>query len=119
MSHILYVDDDEALCFLMTRVMQEAGHQVTTHQSGSAALHELTQHPDRFDLVISDMNMPGMSGLEFARIALAQQPQLPVVIVTGCIDREEQQQAMAIGVRKLLLKPNGIQELVRELAGLL
>lgn len=119
MSRVLYVDDDEALCFLMSRVMQDTGHEVTTCGSGAEALQLLEQSGDAFQLVVSDMNMPGMSGLEFTGAVRGRSPELPVVLISGFVSNELQQRAEALGVRKLLLKPNGIQELVRELVVLL
>jgi two-component system, cell cycle sensor histidine kinase and response regulator CckA len=119
MSRILYVDDDEALGFLVSRLMREAGHEVTVCASGPEALQALDAQPEQFGLIVSDMNMPGMSGLEFARQALARQPALSIVIVSGCVSPQEEGQSRALGVRELLLKPNGIQDLVRELTSLL
>jgi CheY-like chemotaxis protein len=119
MRHILFIDDDEALVFLMRRLLQNAGYAVTACVSASAALQLLQVQSHGFDLVVSDLNMPGMSGLEFARQVLAQHPQLPLVIVSGYVYPDQLQQAAALGVRKLIHKPNSINELVRELAALL
>ncbi|MGD9842272.1 MAG: response regulator [Steroidobacteraceae bacterium] len=115
---ILYVDDDEALVCLVEHLLRDAGYGVTTCVDATGALQLLEAYPDRFDLVVSDMNMPGMSGLEFARQMLAIHPQLSLALVSGYVDPEQHRQAQLLGVRKLIRKPGNIHELVKELAGL-
>jgi signal transduction histidine kinase/ActR/RegA family two-component response regulator len=110
-GHILYVDDEEALVYLMTRTLQRMGHQVTARTAPEQALAALMEDPDAFDLVVTDMSMPGMSGLELARKILAIRPHLPVVITTGFVRAEDYEAANAAGVRQLILKPNTIDEL--------
>ena len=65
----------------------------------------------RFDLVLTDFNMPGISGLELARTIRDAQPNLPVVIVSGYITEELRAQAAAAGVRELIAKPHDVEEL--------
>jgi len=108
---VLYVDDEESLVFLMTRVLRRMGHQVTGFTAPEKAFEAFKQDPDAFDLIVSDMSMPGMSGLELARKILDVRPQLPVVITTGFVRAEDYQAAASVGVRQLILKPNTIDEL--------
>ena len=110
-GHILYVDDEEALVFLVTRVLQRAGHKVSGFTTPTDALDAIRLHPESYDLVVSDMSMPGMSGLELARKVLAIRPGVPFIITTGFFRAEDYQVARDIGVRQLILKPNTVDEL--------
>ncbi|HEX2585903.1 MAG TPA: PAS domain S-box protein [Steroidobacteraceae bacterium] len=110
-GHILYVDDEDALVFLLSRVLQRAGHKVSGFIAPDEALEAFRNQPNDFDLVVSDMSMPGMSGLELARKVLAIRPDVPFIITTGFVRSEDYQAAMDVGVRQLILKPNTVDEL--------
>jgi CheY-like chemotaxis protein len=110
-GHVLYVDDEEALVFLVSRVLQRAGHKVSGFTAPSEALDAFKLHPDSFDLIVSDMSMPGMSGLELARKVLTIRPNIPFIITTGFVRAEDYQAAKDAGVRQLILKPNTVDEL--------
>ncbi|MFL6548888.1 MAG: ATP-binding protein [Povalibacter sp.] len=110
-QHVLYVDDEEPLVFLVTRVLERSGYLCTGTMDAKEAIELVRRQPDRFDLVLSDMNMPGMSGLDVAREILTVRPDLPVVITTGYIRATDLAAARALGVRDLILKPDTIEEL--------
>lgn len=110
-AHILYVDDEESLIFLMTRTLQRMGHRVTAYAAPEQALAALKANADDFDLVVSDMAMPGMSGLELAKQALAIRPELPFVITSGYMDAATMAMAEDVGVRQMIMKPNTVDEL--------
>ncbi len=110
-GHILYVDDEDALVFLVSRVLQRAGHKVTGFTTPVEAFDAFKLNPGAFDLVVSDMSMPGMSGLELARKVLALRADVPFIITTGFVRAEDYQTATEIGVRQLILKPNTVDEL--------
>jgi len=110
-GHILYVDDEDALVFLVSRVLQRAGHRVSGFIAPDEALEAFQKDPKDFDLIVSDMSMPGMSGLELARKVLTIRPDVPFIITTGFVRSEDYQAAMDIGVRQLILKPNTVDEL--------
>lgn len=109
--HILYVDDEEALVFLMTRTLERMGHQVTPCISPDEAWAQVMSRGEVFDVVVSDMAMPGMSGIELAERVLAARPQLPFIITSGYIDAADIARAQAIGVRRMIMKPNTVEEL--------
>lgn len=109
--HILYVDDDEMIVFLMQRLMEREGYRATVFSNADEALDALRAPGARFDLVITDYNMPGMSGLALAQAAFGLHPSLAVAITSGHIDDTLQQQAKAIGVSELINKPNTVDEL--------
>ena len=76
-------------------------------------------NPGDFDLVVTDFNMPGLSGLEVARELARVRPGLPVVITSGYINEELQAGARSAGVRHLLYKPNTVDELCQSIERLL
>jgi len=78
---ILFVEDDPTLRMLTGEVMDELGHQVTLIESAEAALEELQKHS--FDVLLTDVGLAGMSGLELARQARERYPQVDLVIASG------------------------------------
>lgn len=114
-SRILYVDDDESMAFLVRRFLERNGYQVHTCETPMDALQVLRDGADRFDLCITDHNMPGMSGLDLATALQAQGYRLPVVIASGFISDELRSRSAEIGVAELLHKPDTVEELCRSI----
>jgi PAS domain S-box-containing protein len=108
---ILYVDDEEPLVYLITRVLERLGYRVAGFTDANKALHAFETDPDAYEAVITDLSMPGMSGEELAKLVLQIRPQVPVVMTSGYVRPEDRQSALATGVRELLLKPNTVEEL--------
>ena len=109
-KRILYVDDDEALVFLVTRLLERRGFQVSGYTNQTEALAALRAGSAGFDLVVSDYNMPGMSGLDVAREVRSIRADLPVVIASGFVDEELRAQAAVAGVRKVIFKATAVEE---------
>ena len=112
-EHILYVDDEEGLVFLGKRLLERLGYIVTGHTDALKALEEFRANPHNFQAVVTDMAMPGMSGLEFARELLAARPDIPIVMTSGYVRPEDQEKALRMGLRDLLLKPHNSDQLAR------
>ncbi len=110
-QHVLYIDDEEALVFLVTRMLERLGYRVSGYTRAAAALAAVRADPSQFDLVVTDLNMPGMSGLEVARELARLRPDLPVVLASGYITEELRALAPEAGVRQLMYKPNTVDEL--------
>jgi len=110
-QRVLYVDDDESLLFLTQRMLGRRGYRVTGHIAPAQALAALRADPQAFDLVVTDFNMPGLSGVDVARAVRELRPDLPVAITSGYITDELRVQARAAGVRALIFKPNTVGEL--------
>ena len=108
---MLYVDDDESLLFLTQRMLERRGYRVTAHAAPDAALAAVRADPHGFDLVVTDFNMPGKSGLDVARAVRAIRPDLPVAIISGYITDQLRAEAEGGGVRALIFKPNAVEEL--------
>jgi PAS domain S-box-containing protein len=110
-QRVLYVDDEEALVFLTTRVLERLGYHVTGCIDAVQALQDFRADPFSFDAVVSDLSMPGMSGIEFARELKAIRADLPIVMTSGYIRDEDLNLVRELGIRDLVLKPNTVEEL--------
>jgi CheY-like chemotaxis protein len=117
--HILYVDDEESLVYLVKRMLERQGYRVAGFTDAREALACLQRTPDEYQAVVTDLSMPGMSGVEFTREVLQLRPALPVVMTSGYVRAEDRDSVMACGVRELLLKPNTVEELAQVLHRLL
>ena len=115
-GRILFVDDEPDLVALNERSLGRVGHTVEGYTDPRAALERFRAAPDAFDAVVTDLSMPGMTGLELAREVLALRAEIPVLIATGHIPSGERAEAEAIGVRAILPKPSPIARL-REVLG--
>jgi two-component system, cell cycle sensor histidine kinase and response regulator CckA len=101
---ILYLDDDEALVYLVERLMKKHGFDIDGFTNQQLALNAVSVNPLHYALIVTDYNMPGMSGLDFTRAVKAIRPDVPVVIVSGFIDEVLQAEASSAGVTRLLFK---------------
>lgn len=109
---ILYVDDEEALVFLATRMLQRLGHAVAGYTDAIQALQEFRSRSGDFDVIVTDLAMPKMSGFDFAREVLAFCPGMPIIMTSGYVRSEDQEAAQRMGIREVILKPTTIEELV-------
>jgi DNA-binding NtrC family response regulator len=100
---LLVVDDDPVVGRSFNRVLSDKGYAVITARNGEEALRKLDE--EAYDVVFTDIKMPGMSGLEVAERVKARQPWLPVVIVTGYGTEENEAKAEGAGVSGFLRKP--------------
>lgn len=100
---VLLVEDDEDNRLLLAEVLAVAGHTVHPAATGTEALRILAEHP--VDVVVTDLGLPGMGGLEMARAARQLAPGVPVVLVTGWGDREDVEGARGREVDAVLMKP--------------
>jgi CheY-like chemotaxis protein len=100
---VLLVEDDDDNRELMSEVLQAAGYEVTTASCGAEGLRKLSE--TSVDVVVTDVGMPGMGGLEVARAVKEIAPTVPVVIVTGYAEREDIASARGREVDAVLVKP--------------
>ena len=109
--HVMYVDDDQALVFLVQRLLRRRGYEVSGFTDPHEARAALTRSPSRYDLLVTDYNMPGFCGVDLVREARLIRPDLPVALASGYVTAEIEQAALAEGARALIHKPNDVQEL--------
>jgi len=110
-GRVMYVDDDQALVFLVQRVLTRQGLQVRTFHDPQQALAALRDDPLGVDLLVTDYNMPGFSGVDLLREVRAIRPELPVALASGYVTPEIEQSAREAGARALIHKPNDVDEL--------
>ncbi len=104
-ERILLVDDEEVLTEVMKKLLGALGYQVTVYNDPVEALLEFQKQPDGFDLVITDMTMPEMTGDVLARKLLAVMPGIPLLVCTGFSDQINEDQLRSEGIRAVLQKP--------------
>lgn len=100
---VLLVEDDDDNRELMAEVLESSGCQVLSASTGQEGLRTLSEHS--VDVIVTDVGMPGMGGLEVARAAKAIAPRIPVVVVTGWAEREDIASARGHEVDAVLIKP--------------
>jgi PAS domain S-box-containing protein len=117
-EHILFVDDEPSIEALGRLTLEALGYQVTTSLNPADALARFRAAPRSFDLVITDMTMPGMTGDRLAQEVMRIRPDLPVVVCTGHSDLIDPDRARALGIQALVMKPilrDDLADLVRTL----
>ena len=112
-GRILYVDDEEPIAALGKEMLTSLGYEVTVCHGGPEALEVFRRDPQRFDLVITDMTMPHMTGAVLAAELLKIRPDLPVILMTGFSTQIDEEGAKRIGIRSFLLKPVSYLTLAR------
>jgi len=108
---ILYVDDDEALVTMTKRMLGKLNYNVVGFDSPLDALQAFAANPYGFDVVVTDLSMPKMDGPEFVTKIKEIRPETPVIMLTGYIRPEDTERTTHLGIRRLMLKPNTVQEM--------
>jgi len=109
--HVLYLDDEESLVFLATRMLERQGYRVSGYTRAEEAVAAVRADPAKFDMVVTDFSMPAVSGLDVARQIAALRADLPVVLASGYVTDELRAHALDAGVREVIYKPNTVEEL--------
>jgi PAS domain S-box-containing protein len=115
---ILIVDDEKPILQLQRSLLESLGYRVTAVSDGTEALRRFAARPDEFDLVITDMTMPGMNGAVLSREMLRLRKDLPIILCTGFSELIDEDKARALGIRRYVMKPiirAEIAEVIREL----
>jgi PAS domain S-box-containing protein len=112
-ENILLIDDEEAITKLLLQSLTRLGYNVTVKQNSSEALKAFREKPEDFDLVITDMTMPGMTGEQLSREILGLKPDIPIIICTGFSEKLGPEHAAAMGVKGFLMKPVKKSDLAR------
>jgi PAS domain S-box-containing protein len=115
---ILYVDDDDAINYLVQRLLSPLGYRVTSFENPAEALLGFSSNPSEFDIVVTDLSMPGMSGFDLVRGMRAVRADIPIVMTSGYVRDEDRTRATALGIDHIILKPDTVHELGKVLDGL-
>lgn len=112
-ERILLVDDEVSIAKLEGQMLSRLGYQVTIKTNSLDALNTFRSDPDSFDLVISDMTMPDMTGDQLSKDILSLKPDTPIIICTGFSERINKERAEMLGVKGFLMKPVGKSEMAQ------
>jgi len=104
-ERILLVDDEEQIIAMEQQMLEHLGYRVTVSTDSESALNVFAQHPDNFDLVITDMTMPHLTGDRLARKLIDIKPGLPVILCTGFNESITEEKALSMGIQKFVMKP--------------
>jgi PAS domain S-box-containing protein len=118
-QRVLYADDDEALVFLVTRVLERLGYRPLGVVDAAQALALLADARAEIDAMIVDVDIPGMSGIDLARRARQSRPNLRILLVSGYPTSKDLEAARALGNVSIVVKPQTIDEFTRTLHALL
>ena len=118
-EHILFVDDEELLVKIAGRILENLGYTVTRETSSVRALELFRSEPSRFDLVITDMTMPDLTGDKLSLQILKIRPDIPIILCTGFSETFNEQKAAALGISAYMLKPILKQHLAETVRSLL
>ena len=112
-ERVLFVDDEKTLASVGERMLLSLGYNATVHTKSLEALQAFRSNPGGFDLVVTDMAMPGMTGKELAAQILSIRPDMPVILCTGYSEYINDESAARLGIRAFLMKPFSRKDLAR------
>ena len=104
-ERILLIDDEKPIIDIEQQILERLGYKVTPKTDSQEALEEFAALPDKFDLVITDMTMPRMTGDQLARKIMDIKPDTPVILCTGFNETITEEKALALGIAKFVMKP--------------
>lgn len=104
-ERILIVDDERAIGEAARRLLEAKSYRVTTHQNPQEALAQFRLNPRQFDLAVTDLTMPGMTGIDLALHFLAARPDFPIILATGFGGAWTPETVRRLGLREVIFKP--------------
>jgi PAS domain S-box-containing protein len=113
-ERVLFVDDEPALVEIGEQMLERLGYQVVTRTSSLEALDLFRARPERFDLVITDMTMPQMSGDNLTAELISERNDIPIILCTGFSNQITEEKAMKMGIKGFLMKPLLLQDLAKK-----
>jgi PAS domain S-box-containing protein len=116
---VLLIDDEASVLAATAEVLSRLGYEAVSFSDSHAALAAFEAAPGRFDVVVTDETMPGLTGTGLARVLRSHRPDLPIVLVSGYTGAIQTQQTLAAGVSELLSKPIQSHEMATTLARVL
>jgi len=118
-ERILFVDDEKVLTDMGRQMLERLGYRVASRTSSIEALELFKAQPGNFDLVITDMTMPNMTGDKLAAALMAIRRDIPVILCTGFSEQITEEKAKKLGIREYILKPMVMNKLANTVRGVL
>ena len=118
-EHILFIDDENSLVEIAETFLERLGYRVSGFTSSMEALEKFRATPKAFDLVITDMTMPKMTGDNLSRKILTIREDIPIILCTGFSEQISEEKASAIGIKTFLMKPINQETLTRTIGDIL
>ena len=118
-KRILFIDDEDLVREAIYELLTDMDYEVKVEETGDAGMRTFTEHPEDFDLVLTDLMMLDMAGDKIAERISSIRPDIPIVVMTGTPDNLPLNKAEAVGVCKVLGKPLTKAELREELRAVL
>jgi PAS domain S-box-containing protein len=112
-ERILFVDDEDSLVDLWQMLLKDLGYRTLATTDSTKALEWFRKQPDQFDLVVTDMTMPGMTGVELAAKMLRIRADIPIILCTGFSELITEEKAKAMGIREYAMKPLNLQSIAQ------
>jgi CheY-like chemotaxis protein len=112
-ERILFVDDEPILVELAEKMLSKLGYTVVTQSTSSEALELFQKGPDKYDLVITDMTMPVMTGDKMAQRIMEIRSDIPIILCSGYSNHISEEKAKKIGIREFVIKPLEMNELAK------
>jgi len=119
-KRILLIHDEEATVVATQMTLERLGYRVTTRTGSIEVLEAFRHNPLGFDLVITDMTMPNMTGKELAMKLMAIRPNMPIILCTGFSEKIGEKRAKEMGIRAFVMKPTVMSQIantIREVLG--
>ncbi len=104
-ARILFVDDEKSIVVVISKMLERMGYEVVTTTSGLEALELFESSPETFDLVITDMSMPKITGIELSSRLNEIRPDIPVVLITGFSAGITKETIKKANIREMVMKP--------------
>ena len=104
-ERILFIDDEQVIVNLAEEMLRKLGYDVVAKTSSVEALELFQENPDKFDLIITDMSMPAMTGDSLAQNILGLRSDIPIILCTGYSKDITEEKAQSIGIREFIMKP--------------
>ncbi len=108
---ILFVDDESTIVDAGNQMLKSLGYEAVSITDSTSALELFKSRPDKYDLVVTDMTMPGMTGIELSKALRKIRSDIPLILCTGFIGQIEKEKAKSVGINALLMKPFAIKDL--------
>jgi CheY-like chemotaxis protein len=112
-KRILYIEDEQIVIKVTKQILEYLGFEVDVLIQSHQAISLLKTQSDDYDLIITDMNMPHMNGIELSKILLEIRPDITIILCTGSGNAIDEEEIKGLGIKGILPKPFMIKDIMR------